>query len=228
MWGLKKPCNCPEEAHDIFVQVAESIKKSLVIREKGKSQNEGNKKTKHAKFLKKEHFLPPDTRMCDCQGVNNIRFSESLACFVFLLSPFWDLLLCIITNEIVLLTDFWPMFPFYNPILYNLWFPVAFRNIKWELQPEILLVETAKVYMIDQTYFKNQGKCLTYSKTASYFGNTSGSDSPKTMKIQCISDNWFKQAVQFAHTFYGTFLFLQFHISFRIFWKYLIMVGREI
>ena len=64
MWGLKKPCNCPEEAHDIFVQVAESIKKSLVIRQKGKSQNGGNKKTKHAKVLKKEHFLLHDTRMC--------------------------------------------------------------------------------------------------------------------------------------------------------------------
>ena len=54
--------------------------------------------------------------MCDYQGVNNIRFSESLACFVFLLTPFWDLFLCFTTNEIVLLTDFWPMFPFYNPM----------------------------------------------------------------------------------------------------------------
>ena len=79
------------------------------------------------------------------------------------------------------------MFPFYNLILYNLWFPVAFRNIKWELQPEILLVETAKVYMIDQTYFKNQGKCLTYSKTASYFGNTSGSDSIVTISLNRLS-----------------------------------------
>ena len=35
---------------------------SLVIKQKGKSQNGGNKKTKHAKFSKKpEHFLPPDT-----------------------------------------------------------------------------------------------------------------------------------------------------------------------
>ena len=40
---------------------------SLVLRQKGESQNGGNKKTKHAKFKKNpEHFLPPDmhTHMC--------------------------------------------------------------------------------------------------------------------------------------------------------------------
>ena len=33
----------------------------LVIRQKGKSQNGGNKKAKHAKFSEKQTFLPPDT-----------------------------------------------------------------------------------------------------------------------------------------------------------------------
>ena len=37
-----------------------SKKFSWVIRQKGKSQNEGNKKTKHAK---NEHFLPTDARI---------------------------------------------------------------------------------------------------------------------------------------------------------------------
>ena len=32
-----------------------------VIRQKGKSQNECFKKTKHTKFSEKEHFLPLDT-----------------------------------------------------------------------------------------------------------------------------------------------------------------------
>ena len=32
-----------------------------VIRQKGETQNWGNKKTKHTKFPKSEYFLPPDT-----------------------------------------------------------------------------------------------------------------------------------------------------------------------
>ena len=43
---------------------------------------------------KNEHFLPPDTY----QGVN-VRFSENLACFVFLKHLFWDLPFCLITNN---------------------------------------------------------------------------------------------------------------------------------
>ena len=39
-----------------------SVKKSSLIRQKGKSQNGCFKKTKYAEFSKKnEHFLPPDT-----------------------------------------------------------------------------------------------------------------------------------------------------------------------
>ena len=41
-------------------------------------------------------------------------------------------------------------------------------------------------------YFIIQGKRLTCSKRASYLGNTSCCDSPKLMKIQSISDVWFK------------------------------------
>ena len=51
-----------------------------------------NKKTRYVKFPKKtEHFLPPDKHTykhkCTYQGVRIDRFSENLACFVFL-SPF--------------------------------------------------------------------------------------------------------------------------------------------
>ena len=45
---------------------------SSVIWEKGESQNGCNNNT------------------CAYQGVKNVRFSENLACFVFLLPPFWD------------------------------------------------------------------------------------------------------------------------------------------
>ena len=33
------------------------------------------------------------------QGVRNVHFSEILACFVFLLPPFWDSPFCLITDE---------------------------------------------------------------------------------------------------------------------------------
>ena len=51
---------------------------SSVIRQKGESQNGCFKKTKHAKFSEK--------RTCAYQGVR--KFSENLACFVFLKHPF--------------------------------------------------------------------------------------------------------------------------------------------
>ena len=35
------------------------------------------------------------------QGVRNIRFSENLACFVFLKQPFLDLPFCLITDDIL-------------------------------------------------------------------------------------------------------------------------------
>ena len=37
-----------------------------VIRQKGESQNGYFKKTKHASFSEKEHFLPPDTQTYMC------------------------------------------------------------------------------------------------------------------------------------------------------------------
>ena len=62
----------------------------IIITEKGESQNGGNKKTKHTKFSEKANISYPliRARTCEYQGVRNICFSESLACFVFLLPPF--------------------------------------------------------------------------------------------------------------------------------------------
>ena len=37
---------------------------------------------------------------CAYHGVRKIRFSENLACFVFLKRPFWDSLFCLITVEV--------------------------------------------------------------------------------------------------------------------------------
>ena len=51
-------------------------------------------------FPKNEHFLPP-VRTCAYQEVKNVRFSENLACFVFLKHLFLDLPFCLITYEFI-------------------------------------------------------------------------------------------------------------------------------
>ena len=84
---------------------------SLVIRQKGKSQIGYFKKTKLAKFSEIRTFLTPwyaDVRVCirvhicTCvyQGIRNVRFSENLACYVFLKQPSWDSPFCLITDEL--------------------------------------------------------------------------------------------------------------------------------
>ena len=40
------------------------------------------------------------TRTCAYQGVRNVRFSENLACFVFLKHLFWDSPFCLITDDL--------------------------------------------------------------------------------------------------------------------------------
>ena len=56
---------------------------SSVIRRKGESQNRCFKK-KHAKISRKMNISYPLIRTCASQGIGNVRFSENLACFVFL------------------------------------------------------------------------------------------------------------------------------------------------
>ena len=78
---------------------SQSIDHFVGNKARGESESGGTKKTKHAKFSKKnEHFLFADTHTY--VGVRNFRFSKNLACFVFLLPPFWDFLFfCLISNE---------------------------------------------------------------------------------------------------------------------------------
>ena len=42
------------------------------------------------------------THMCAYQGVRNVRFSENLAQFVFLLPPFWDSPFCFINDYLLI------------------------------------------------------------------------------------------------------------------------------
>ena len=86
----------------VYEAYCENIKSS-VIRQKGESENAGNKKTKQAKFSLKQTFLTPwyahvSVRM----GGKNVCFTENLACFVSLLPTFWNSSICLITDEILL------------------------------------------------------------------------------------------------------------------------------
>ena len=56
-----------------------------VIRQKGKSQNGCNKRTKHAKFSEK-HFLPPDTYICDVSGGKKCLFFGKFGVLYFLVT----------------------------------------------------------------------------------------------------------------------------------------------
>ena len=59
------------------------------------------KKTKHTNIFRKRNvFYPLIIPTCTYQWVRNIRFSENLACFVFLKHPFWDLHFCLITDQL--------------------------------------------------------------------------------------------------------------------------------
>ena len=75
---------------------------SSAISQKGESQIRCYKKTKYAKFSEKGTFLTPSHahERVRIQGVRNVRFSENMWCFVFLLFPFWDLPFCLITDEL--------------------------------------------------------------------------------------------------------------------------------
>ena len=74
-------------------------KKNFSVKtQKGESQNGGNTKTKHAKFSEKRTFLTTYQVVGD-KLVRNVRFSENLACFVFLLPQFWDFTFCLITDN---------------------------------------------------------------------------------------------------------------------------------
>ena len=63
--------------------------KSSVIRKRANLKTGVSRKPSSPNFPKNEHSLPPDThpKMC-VSGVRNVRFSENLACSVFLKHPF--------------------------------------------------------------------------------------------------------------------------------------------
>ena len=55
---------------------------------------------KARQIFQKTYISYPLIRTCAYQGVRSFRFSETLACFVFLKYPFWDSPLCLITDDL--------------------------------------------------------------------------------------------------------------------------------
>ena len=84
-----KNCGIPSFALKNKSKPRISLIMSSLVRQKGESQNGGNKKAKHAKFSEKG--------TCAYQGKRNVRNSEKF--FAFLLPPFWDSPFCLITND---------------------------------------------------------------------------------------------------------------------------------
>ena len=75
--------SCKNSPRDVFLKLILIIIFNLsVIRQKDESQDGCFKKTQHVKFSEKRTFLFAPG------GVRNVRFSENLACFVFLKHSF--------------------------------------------------------------------------------------------------------------------------------------------
>ena len=90
---------------------------SSVIRQKGESQNEFFKKTKQQISVKRTFFTP----WCTYQGVKNARFSENLACLVFLKHPFLR----------------FALLPYYRRVItnsFNIWNHIGFSHSEAAVQ----------------------------------------------------------------------------------------------
>ena len=77
----------------------------MVIRQKNKARQ----------IFRKTNISYPliHTRTCAYQGVRKVRFSENLACFVFLKHPFCDSPFCLITDDILYIQNAFLLIIFY-------------------------------------------------------------------------------------------------------------------
>ena len=79
----------------------------LVFRNPSNLKTEIRTKPSTPNFPKNEHFLPSDMHAYVCVlGVGNVRLSENLATFAFLLPPFWDSSFCL-TTDVLCITNSW-------------------------------------------------------------------------------------------------------------------------
>ena len=70
---------------------------------KGRISKRVFQESKARQIFRKTNISYP---LCAYQGVRNIRFSEIVACFVFLKHPFWDSSFWLITEDYNFLEDF--------------------------------------------------------------------------------------------------------------------------
>ena len=68
-------------------------------RAKGRISKPVFQENKSSQIFRKTNISYPLIRHV-YQEVRNVRFSENLACFVFLKDPFWDLPFCLITDDL--------------------------------------------------------------------------------------------------------------------------------
>ena len=78
------------------------IKKTYIVGNKAKNQISKRvlQETKARHISRKTNILYPLIRACVYQGVRDVRFSENLACFVFLKHLLSDSPFCLITDDI--------------------------------------------------------------------------------------------------------------------------------
>ena len=73
----------------------------VVNKAKGRISKRVFQKNKARQIFRKTNISYPDTHTYVCvSGVRNVRFSENLACFVFLKHPFWDSPFCLINDDL--------------------------------------------------------------------------------------------------------------------------------
>ena len=87
--------------NQFYTKILKCFIMTSVIRQKGESQNECFKKTKHAKFSENEHFLSPEshTYMCVSESKKSL-FFRKLGVLCFLETPVLRLPFCLVTNDI--------------------------------------------------------------------------------------------------------------------------------
>ena len=86
LWPMLVQIFCSKS---FFLDVVVLSLNSLIISKRANLKTVVSRKQSTPNFPKNEHFLPSDTHTYrPYQGVGNVRFSENLACFVFLKHPF--------------------------------------------------------------------------------------------------------------------------------------------
>ena len=129
------------------------------------------------------------TRTCAYQGIKNVRFSENLACFVFLKQQFWDSPLCLITDEIKF---------FVPPTGHQNYLDKSLVSLKMIRFPIINLKKLIRSNWIwNRTVSKNPQNTQTVGNTTSSWPSTFQNTQRKSCKIMKPIIFWKNSAIRF-------------------------------